>query len=242
MYCSSSSGNKVDLLSGTNMYTTLVVSDWCITNLAQGWWVSIQSIVGIFRGWWFPRKPMKILLPLHYSLTQLLSRSTNRIISKKMDRNREGEPCMDKLIATKEMNHAMIMKIHLSQFGSCCQHTRKNLALRQLCGCFINKIGQFSVGFCNQQSFWGPLPDSVRNLTKRVFKSTSLQEKKLHFKSWFGQHWSQGCKQSQKVIMTWWKSLKLQVIEWSHKNNGIIVGKIFVSIFFLLWRNALLTI
>ena len=185
----------------TVMYTTLVVSDWCITNLAQGWWVSIQSIVGIFRGWWFPRKPMKILLPLHYSLTQLLSRSTNRIIdiSPKKWRNREGEPCMDKLlIATKEMNHAMIMKIHLSQFGSCCQHTRKNLALCQLCGCFINKIGQFSVGFCNQQSFWGPLPDSVRNLTKRVFKSTSLQEKKLHFKSWFGQHWSQGCKQSQK--------------------------------------------
>ena len=79
---------------------------------------------------------MKILLPLHYSLTQLY-----RIISKKMDRNREGEPCMDKLMATKEMNQAMIMKIHLSQFGSCCQHTRKNLALRQLCGCFINKIG-----------------------------------------------------------------------------------------------------
>ena len=102
MYCSSSSGNKVDLLSGTNMYTTLVVSDWCITNLAQGWWVSFQSIVGIFRGWWFPRKPMKILLPLHYSLTQLLSRSTNRIISKKMDRNREGEPCMEKLIANKK--------------------------------------------------------------------------------------------------------------------------------------------
>ena len=143
---------------------------------------------------------------------------------------------------TKEMNHAMIMKIHLSQFGSCCQHTRKNLALRQLCGCFINKIGQFSVGFCNQQSFWGPLLDSVRNLTKRVFKSTSLQEKKLHFKSWFGQHWSQGCKQSQKSNHDLVKIIKTSSHEWSHKNNGIIVGKIFVSIFFLLWRNALLTI
>ena len=54
IYCSSSSGNKVDLLSGTNMYTTVVVSDWCITNLAQGWWVWIQSIAGIFRGCWFP--------------------------------------------------------------------------------------------------------------------------------------------------------------------------------------------
>ena len=161
------------------MYTTLVIRDWCITNLAQlqGWWVLIQSIVGILRGWWFPWKPLKMLLPLYYSLTQLLSRSTNRIISKKMDRNREGEPCMDKLIATKEMNHAMIMKIHLSQFGSCCQHTRKNLALRQLCGCVINKIGQFSVGSCNKQSFWGPLLDSVRNLTQRVFKFTSLQKK-----------------------------------------------------------------
>ena len=98
IYCSSSSGNKVDLLSGTNMYTTVVVSDWCITNLAQGWWVSIQSIVGIFRGCWFPWKPTKILLPIYYSLTQLLSRGTNRIISKKW-RNREGEPCTEKLTA-----------------------------------------------------------------------------------------------------------------------------------------------
>ena len=30
--------------------TTVVVSDWCITNLAHNWWVSIQSIVGIVRG------------------------------------------------------------------------------------------------------------------------------------------------------------------------------------------------
>ena len=30
--------------------TTVVVSDWCITNLAHDWWVSIQSIVGIVRG------------------------------------------------------------------------------------------------------------------------------------------------------------------------------------------------
>ena len=28
----------------------MVVSDWCIKNLAHGWWVSIQSIVGIVRG------------------------------------------------------------------------------------------------------------------------------------------------------------------------------------------------
>ena len=95
MYCSSSSGNKVDLLSGTNMYTTLVVSDWCITNLAQGWWVSIQSIVGIFRGWWFPRKPMKILLPLHYSLTQLLSRSTNGQFQKISIPNHGRLPCFN---------------------------------------------------------------------------------------------------------------------------------------------------
>ena len=43
--CRSSSGDSVDLLSQT-ICTTLVVSDWCITNLAHGWWVSIQSIVG----------------------------------------------------------------------------------------------------------------------------------------------------------------------------------------------------
>ena len=178
MSCSSSSGNKVDLLSGTNMYTTLVVSDWCITNLAQGWqWVSIQSIVGIFSDWWFPWKPMKILLPLHYSLMQLLSRSTNRIISKKWrNRDWEGVPCMEK----KKWIMQWLMKIHLSQFGSCCQRTRKNFALRQLCGCVINKISQFSVGSCNQRSFWGPLLDSVRKLTQRVFKFTSLQVKKLH--------------------------------------------------------------
>ena len=40
-HCSSSSGDSVDLLSRTI---------WCITNLTQDWWVSIQSIVGIVRG------------------------------------------------------------------------------------------------------------------------------------------------------------------------------------------------
>ena len=40
--CRSSSGDSVDLLSQT-ICTSLVVSDWCITNLAHGWWVSIQS-------------------------------------------------------------------------------------------------------------------------------------------------------------------------------------------------------
>ena len=49
-YCRSSSGDNVDLLSRTFQYTTVVVSDWCITNHAHLWWVSIQSIVGIIRG------------------------------------------------------------------------------------------------------------------------------------------------------------------------------------------------
>ena len=48
-HCRSSSGNSVDLLSRT-ICTTVVVSDWSITNVARGWWVSIQSIVGIVRG------------------------------------------------------------------------------------------------------------------------------------------------------------------------------------------------
>ena len=47
--CRSSSGDSIDLLS-RNICTAVVVSDWCITNLAHGWWVSIQSIVGIMRG------------------------------------------------------------------------------------------------------------------------------------------------------------------------------------------------
>ena len=47
--CRSSSGNSVDLLSRT-ICITVVVSDWCILNLACGWWVSIQRIVGIIRG------------------------------------------------------------------------------------------------------------------------------------------------------------------------------------------------
>ena len=42
------SGNNVHSLSRTS--STVVVSDWCITNLAHSWWVSIQSIVGIVKG------------------------------------------------------------------------------------------------------------------------------------------------------------------------------------------------
>ena len=38
-YCRSSSGDNVDLLSRT-FYTTVVVSDWCITNRAR------SSLVG----------------------------------------------------------------------------------------------------------------------------------------------------------------------------------------------------
>ena len=48
-YCRSSSGDHVDLLTRT-FYTTVVVSDWCITNRAYRWWVSIQGIVGIIGG------------------------------------------------------------------------------------------------------------------------------------------------------------------------------------------------
>ena len=47
--CRSSSGDSIDLLS-RNIFTAVVVSDWCITNLAHGWLVSIQNIVGIMRG------------------------------------------------------------------------------------------------------------------------------------------------------------------------------------------------
>ena len=43
-HCRSSSGDSVDLLSRT-ICTTVVVGDWCITNLAHSWWVSIQIIV-----------------------------------------------------------------------------------------------------------------------------------------------------------------------------------------------------
>ena len=46
-HCRSSSGDIVDLLSRT-ICTTLVVSDWGITN--HGWWFSIQSTDGIVRG------------------------------------------------------------------------------------------------------------------------------------------------------------------------------------------------
>ena len=46
--CRSSSGDSVGLLSQT-ICTSVVVTDWCITNLAHGWWVSIQRILGIIR-------------------------------------------------------------------------------------------------------------------------------------------------------------------------------------------------
>ena len=55
-HCRSSSGDSVDLLSRTVILyhlDDLIVRDWCITNLAHGWWVSIESIVviiGIVRG------------------------------------------------------------------------------------------------------------------------------------------------------------------------------------------------
>ena len=45
VHCRSSTGDSVDLLIRT-ICTTVVVSDWCITNLAHGWWISVQSIVG----------------------------------------------------------------------------------------------------------------------------------------------------------------------------------------------------
>ena len=55
----SSSGDSVALLSRT-ICTTVVVSDWCITNLAHGWWVSIQSIVGTVTGRnWSLRGPLR---------------------------------------------------------------------------------------------------------------------------------------------------------------------------------------
>ena len=47
-FCRSSSGDSVDLLRWT-ICTTVVGSDWCFTNVAHGWWVSIQNIVGIIR-------------------------------------------------------------------------------------------------------------------------------------------------------------------------------------------------
>ena len=55
----SSSGDSVALLSRT-ICTTVVVSDWCITNLSHGWWVSIQSIVGTVTGRnWSLRGPLR---------------------------------------------------------------------------------------------------------------------------------------------------------------------------------------
>ena len=46
-HCRSSSGDGVDLVSPQYgpIFATVVVSDWCINNLALGRWVLIQSIV-----------------------------------------------------------------------------------------------------------------------------------------------------------------------------------------------------
>ena len=41
-HCNSPPSDTVDLLSRT-MFTTVFVSDWCITILAHSWWVSILS-------------------------------------------------------------------------------------------------------------------------------------------------------------------------------------------------------
>ena len=35
---------------GRTIHITVVVSDWCITNFAHGWWVSIQDTVDNIRG------------------------------------------------------------------------------------------------------------------------------------------------------------------------------------------------
>ena len=43
-YCRSSSGDSVGLLNRTTC-PTVVVSDWCITELAHSWWVSIQIAI-----------------------------------------------------------------------------------------------------------------------------------------------------------------------------------------------------
>ena len=48
-HCRYIQGDSVDLLSRT-ICTTIVVGDWCITNLAYGWRVLIKRTVGIIRG------------------------------------------------------------------------------------------------------------------------------------------------------------------------------------------------
>lgn len=123
-----------------------------------------------------------IILWRNFSLEALIGLSPKIILR----RNREGESCMEKLIANKKWIMQWLWRfICHSLVPAACQHTRKNFALRKLTGCVIYKIGQFSVGSCNQQSFWGPLLDSIRNLIQRVFKFTSLREKRIYFKSWF---------------------------------------------------------
>ena len=57
-HCRSSSGDNVDLLCRT-ICTTVVVSDWCITNLAHRCWVLIQSIVGKFYNNALDQNPLK---------------------------------------------------------------------------------------------------------------------------------------------------------------------------------------
>ena len=55
-YCTSSSGDSVNLLSRTICNTMVVIVTDVFTNLARGWWVSIQSIHifyyhGYHQGW-----------------------------------------------------------------------------------------------------------------------------------------------------------------------------------------------
>ena len=49
-YCRSSSGDSVDFWEYLYNVPVWLLSDWYITILAHGFWVSIQSIVGIVRG------------------------------------------------------------------------------------------------------------------------------------------------------------------------------------------------
>ena len=41
-HCNSPPSDTFDLLSRT-IFTSVFVSDWCVTNLAHSWWVSILS-------------------------------------------------------------------------------------------------------------------------------------------------------------------------------------------------------
>lgn len=67
---SASSGHSADSLSGA-IYTTVNVSDWCITNLAHCWWVSIlrsKALLALYRG----RTVLSFIIYLFIYLTFLL--------------------------------------------------------------------------------------------------------------------------------------------------------------------------